>query len=97
MMRPWIAYTLVRLGLFAVAFVVLWLLGLEWWLAAVLAAVLGFLVAYIFFRGLRTRMAAELAAGRAGADRRSDEDVEDVEDLGGAEPDAPPSARDDAR
>ena len=41
-MRPWIAYTLVRVGLFAVFFAVLYVLGLEWWLAALIAAVLGF-------------------------------------------------------
>lgn len=76
-MRPWIAYTLVRLGLFAGVFALLYLLGLEWWLAAILAAVIGFLVAYIFFRNLRGRMAGELSQARAGADTRSDEDVED--------------------
>lgn len=76
-MRPWIAYTLVRVGLFAVFFTVLYLIGLEWWLAALLAAALGFLVAYIFFRGLRGKVAGELAAARAGTDRRPDEVVED--------------------
>ena len=78
-MRPWIAYTLVRLGLFAAFFALLYLLGVPWWLAAILAAVLGFLVAYIFFRGLRARVAAELAEARAG-DRpapTSDEEAED--------------------
>jgi hypothetical protein len=76
-MRPWIAYTLVRVGLFAVSFVVLYLLGLEPWLAALLAAALGFLIAYIFFRGLRGRVAGELAAARANTDKRPDELVED--------------------
>jgi membrane protein implicated in regulation of membrane protease activity len=77
-MRPWIAYTLVRLGLFAVFFALLYLLGVPWWLSAVLAAALGFLVAYIFFRGLRTRVAAELAQARAaGTKPASDEDAED--------------------
>lgn len=77
-MRPWIAYTLVRLGLFAVFFAVLFLLGVPWWLAAILAAALGFLVAYIFFRGLRARVAAELAQARAGSTAQtSDEAAED--------------------
>jgi uncharacterized membrane protein len=76
-MRPWIAYTLVRLGLFAVIFVLLYLLGVPWWAAALLAAALGFLVAYIFFRGLRARVAADLARNRAAAPAASDEDVED--------------------
>jgi uncharacterized membrane protein YjjB (DUF3815 family) len=75
--RPWIAYSLVRVGLFAVIFTVLFLLRLEWWLAAIIAAVLGFCVAYIFFRPLRERVAAELAAARANTDPRPDETVED--------------------
>ena len=78
-MRPWIAYTLVRVGLFAVFFALLYLIGLQWWLAAVLAAALGFLVAYIFFRGLRGRVAGELATARANTDKRPDEVVEDAE------------------
>ena len=76
-MRPWIAYTLVRVGLFAVFFAVLFAVGLEWWLAAVIAAALGFCVAYIFFRRLRERVALELAAARANTDRRPDEVAED--------------------
>ena len=76
-MRPWISYTLVRVGLFAVFFAVLYAIGLPWWLAAVLAAALGFLVGYIFFRGLRGRVAGELAAARAGTDKTPDEAVED--------------------
>ena len=76
-MRPWIAYTLVRVGLFAVAFAILSLLGVPWWLAAVLAAAIGFCVAYIFFRGLRERVAADLVAARASTDKRPDEAVED--------------------
>ena len=76
-MRPWIAYSLLRVGLFTVFFAVLFVLGLEWWLAAIIAAALGFCVAYIFFRRLRERVAIDLAASRANADRRPDEVVED--------------------
>jgi uncharacterized membrane protein len=76
-MRPWIAYSLLRVGLFTVFFAVLFLLGLEWWLAAIIAAALGFCVAYIFFRRLRERVAVDLAASRANTDRRPDEVVED--------------------
>jgi membrane protein implicated in regulation of membrane protease activity len=77
--RPWIAYTLVRVGLFALFFAVLYVLGLQWWLAALIAAALGFCVAYIFFRGLRQRVAAELAEARANTDKTPDEVVEDVD------------------
>ena len=78
-MRPWIAYTLVRVGLFAVFFAVLYVLGLQWWLAALIAAALGFCVAYIFFRPMRERVALELAAARASTDKTPDEVVEDAE------------------
>jgi len=76
-MRPWITYTLVRVGLFAVLFAVLFALGLEWWLAALIAAALGFCISYIFFRRLRERVAVDLAAARANTDPRPDETVED--------------------
>ena len=76
-MRPWIAYTLLRVGLFAAFFAVLFVLGLEWWLAAIIAAALGFCVTYIFFRRLRERVAVDLAAARANTDKRPDEVVED--------------------
>jgi hypothetical protein len=76
-MRPWIAYTLLRVGLFAALFAVLLALGLEWWLAALVAAGLGFCVSYIFFRRLRERVAADLADARANKDPRPDEVVED--------------------
>ncbi len=76
-MRPWIAYTLLRVGLFAAFFAVLFVLGLEWWLAAIIAAALGFCVTYIFFRRLRERVAIDLASARASTDKRRDEVVED--------------------
>jgi uncharacterized membrane protein len=73
----WIPYTLVRIGLFAALFVVLMLVGVEGWLAAILAAVIAFLVSYIFFRGMRARVAAELAESRSKTDKRPDEIAED--------------------
>lgn len=80
-MRPWLTYSLLRVGIFAVVFAVLMLIGLEWWISAVVAAVLGFLVSYIFFRGLREKVALELAEARSGKNRtHADEDVEDLTD-----------------
>jgi hypothetical protein len=76
--KPWVAYSLLRVGLFAAAFAILMLLGIEWWLSAVLAAVIGLCVSYIFFGGLRARVAADLAARRAAPARDVDADVEDV-------------------
>lgn len=76
-MPTWITYTLIRIGLFAALFVVLMLIGLEGWLAAILAALIAFLVSYIFFRGMRARVAAELAESRSKTGTTTDEAAED--------------------
>lgn len=76
-MRPWLAYTLLRLGLFAVLFAVLMLLGVEWWLSAVFAAVIGLCIAYIFFGRLRDQVARELAERRARPTADADATAED--------------------
>ncbi len=77
-MKPWLAYTLVRLGIFAVALAVLLIVGVWPWLAAIVAAVIGFCVAYIFFGRLRTAMGLELAERRTRPAKDVDADVEDA-------------------
>jgi uncharacterized membrane protein len=86
-MRPWVLFTIVRVGLFAVLFAVLYALTAQlgsfaWAGAAVVAALLAFCVSYIFFGKLRARVAAEMA--ERAQDRRakagSDEDAEDRAD-----------------
>lgn len=53
-MKPWVLYSAIRVGIFAASFALLyWALGVTWWLAAVLAAVIGLCVAYLFFRPQR--------------------------------------------
>lgn len=59
-MARWITYTLVRLGLFAGLFAVLMVLGIEWWVSALLATVMAFALAYIFFYRQRQALAADL-------------------------------------
>lgn len=81
-MPAWLQYTLIRLGIFAVVFALLLLLDIQWFVAALIAAVVGFCVGYIFFRDLRLRMAAELANARS---RRTVDPDADAED--GAHPD----------
>jgi len=63
--KPWVKYSLVRIVVFALAFGVLFAVGVIWWLAAILAAVISLCVAYIFFRGMRDAMTADLAQRRA--------------------------------
>ena len=60
-MRPWIKYTLIRLGIFVVALVILLVVGVNPYLSAIVAAVAGFVLSYVFFRKLRGQVAEELA------------------------------------
>lgn len=78
-MRPWVSYTLLRVGLFALIFIVLLVLQVTPWIAALIAAAVGFCVSYIFFRPLRNEVAEELAESRAvrAPAKKSDEEVED--------------------
>ena len=78
-MRPWIKYSLIRLSIFIVVLVVLLIIGMNPFLAAVVAAVAGFVIAYVFFRKVRDEVAAELAqrGTRAIPVRNVDTDAED--------------------
>jgi uncharacterized protein DUF4229 len=60
--RPWIKYSLIRLAIFAVALAALLIAGVNPFLAAVVAAIAGFALSYIFFRKIRDEVAAELAS-----------------------------------
>lgn len=86
--RPGLLYGALRVGLFAVIFTVLMLLGLEWWLSAPIAAILGLCIAYVFFGRLRDAAAAELRARR---EKPPVDDDEIAEDAGAP---APPSEGD---
>ena len=82
-MRDWLLYTALRVLAFAIPFGILYAIGLEWWIAALIAAVLGFCVSYIFLARQRERVALQIVAARAGSAKpRADEDAED---------DAPPA------
>ncbi len=88
--RAWILYSALRVGLFAVLFVVLHALtaaiwpGTAWVVAALAAAVLAFCISYIFFKPLRERVALSVADARVSTGKPatvkagSDEDVEDT-------------------
>jgi hypothetical protein len=73
--KPWITYTLIRLGIFALVFALLYgVFAITPWLAALIAAVLGLSISYLFFRGQRDAAIASLAAKPTSA--QSDEDAE---------------------
>lgn len=77
-MRDWLVFTFARLLAFIVPFVVLVVLGVDWWIAALGGAVIGFCVSYIFLARLRDRVAVQVAEARAGSRKVSgDEAAED--------------------
>jgi hypothetical protein len=63
--KPWVKYTIIRLGVFLVALVVLVLLLPNPYLATLIAAVVAFCVSYLFFAPLRRQVALELAERRS--------------------------------
>lgn len=74
-MKPWVLYSLIRVGVFAVVFALLYLVAsLEWWIAALLAAAIGFCVAYLFFRPQRDELVRSIRSRPANL---SDEAAED--------------------
>ncbi|CAN5602006.1 hypothetical protein BH10ACT7_BH10ACT7_19240 [soil metagenome] len=78
--KPWVLYSLVRVGVFAIVFAGLMATQqVEWWLAAILAAVIGLCVAYIFFGKLRDAVALDIAQRRASTAKDADQLAEDVE------------------
>ena len=78
-MRAWLLFTAVRLLAFVAPFVLLYVLGVDWWIAAIGATVIGFCVSYIFLAPLRNRAARQLAEARAKrAQPGTDEDAEDL-------------------
>lgn len=71
-------YSLIRLGVFAVTFILLMVTDrVDWWLAAIIAAVVSFCVAYVFFAKLRDAVALDLQSRRDGAGKDSDAESED--------------------
>jgi uncharacterized protein (DUF58 family) len=77
--KPWVKYSIIRIGLFAVLLLVFLLLGIPGWISALLAAIVGLCVAYIFFRPLRDATVSSVAARRsAPALASDDESAEDA-------------------
>lgn len=74
----WILYSLFRVGLFAAALVAMLLLGLELWVAAIVATVVAFCISYIFFNEPRDALAQDLHERRLRAGQDADSDVENA-------------------
>jgi len=78
--RPWIKYSVLRVLIFAVVLALLLVIHVNPFLAAVIAAIAGFAISYIFFRKLRDQVAIELAESRAKPTPRVDDEEEDALD-----------------
>ncbi|HEV7849435.1 MAG TPA: DUF4229 domain-containing protein [Mycetocola sp.] len=76
---PVIYYTVLRLLTFAVPLAVLLLLGIEPWIATILAALIGLSVSYIFLQRPREAVSRDLYELRHGAKKPAeDENAEDT-------------------
>ena len=76
-MKAWLVYTLARLGIFAAALVVLFVIGLPWYWATIGAALIGLLVSYIALPRLREQVTTSQAARRPARAHDADSDFED--------------------
>ncbi|MBC7517663.1 MAG: DUF4229 domain-containing protein [Microbacteriaceae bacterium] len=76
--RRWILYSLLRVGIFAAILALLLALKVEPWMAAVVAAVVGLCVSYIFFRPQRDALALSVARFRQSEKRDADSDAENA-------------------
>ena len=77
-MKPWLSYSLLRIGIFAVVFAALMLANVPWWLSAIIAAVIGLCVGYIFFGKLRNAVALNIVGRRARPAGDADSAAEDL-------------------
>ena len=63
-MHPWVIYSLARVGIFLALLVVLLVLGIEWWIAAIAATLMALATSYLALGRLRNRVAEDLFAAR---------------------------------
>lgn len=77
--RPILFYSLLRVLLFAVPFVILMLLGVWWWVSAIVAAIVAACLSYLFLGRQRDAVSETVHGWRQGATRRdSDNEVENA-------------------
>lgn len=74
--KAWWLYSLLRIGMFAAAFGVVWLLGARSWLAVVLAAIIALALSLLLLNDLRQRASDGLHEWRT-RERTEDDIVED--------------------
>jgi predicted membrane protein len=75
--KPWLAYTVIRVSIFLAIFLLLLFVAVPAWLAAIIAVVAGLCIAYIFFRPQRDKLATSLQNRSASQGASTDEEAED--------------------
>jgi membrane protein implicated in regulation of membrane protease activity len=75
----WFWFSLMRIAAFAIPLVVMLFLGIEPWIAALLAAIIGLCISYIFFARTRNSLSQALYESRqAKKAENKDEETEDA-------------------
>lgn len=74
--RQWVLFSLIRVGIFAAALALLMSLRVNFVLAAIAAAAIGFCFSYIFLSKPRDAVAKSIVELRSRKDRDEDNDIE---------------------
>lgn len=75
----WLWFSLMRIAVFVFPLIVLLFLGMEPWIAALIAAIMGLCISYIFFAPTRNSLSQALYESRqAKKAAAKDEDTEDA-------------------
>ena len=74
--RRIVVYSIVRVVLFAVPFILLMMLNVWWWVSALTAAVVAACISYIFLNGQRHEVAEVVESWRSTSHTDADSDVE---------------------
>lgn len=80
MTRQLVLYSVLRIGIFIVALALLMLIGLDWLLSAIIAAIIGVCVSYLVLSKQREAIAHELQARNTRPKSSTDSSDESVED-----------------
>lgn len=80
--RIWVLYSVIRVGVFFAVFTLLMVYEIDWWLSAILAAIISLCVSYLFLRRPREKLARSIHDLRHGTGEiESDNDDDEVEDA----------------
>lgn len=76
--RRIVVYSILRVLLFAVPFVIFMILGIWWWVSAIVAAVIAACLSYLFLTRQRNEVATVVQSWGKGTSRDADNDLENA-------------------